>query len=178
MHEYRRDSRCSLLFVVHIIQPHSSRFLATMKHTSFFLALISLTAARGLHVLGTNANSHANTAALGTRDPQSKTPGHLTSRTDSEQQLHNPDQEPTWTDQVTGSTYARSQILTGVGPEAADERQFDWDESCTDPRERRTIIKAWADLKEADEPCIQIFGRIEVENTQCARYKIACQDSD
>lgn len=56
------------------------------------------------------------------------------------QQLTNPDNEPDYVDPVTGATTPKSRVLSGVGPAEADQRWFDWDESCTDEAHRTKIL--------------------------------------
>jgi hypothetical protein len=56
------------------------------------------------------------------------------------QQLTNPDNEPDSIDPVTGATTPKSRVLSGVGPAEADQRWFDWDESCTDEAHRTKIL--------------------------------------
>ena len=64
------------------------------------------------------------------------------------QQLQDPDNEGTYQDPTTGNQIQKSMILTGVGPEAADNRQFDWDQSCSDPGQRGKIFAAWENFQE------------------------------
>ncbi|OQO02810.1 hypothetical protein B0A48_11093 [Cryoendolithus antarcticus] len=69
-------------------------------------------------------------------------------RADSAQNVHNPDSEPTYTDQVSGEAIQKSQILKGVGPpEAEEHRYFDWDETCTDANDRQMIFQAWQNFQ-------------------------------
>ncbi|KAI0517996.1 hypothetical protein F5B22DRAFT_654329 [Xylaria bambusicola] len=60
-----------------------------------------------------------------------------------EQQLTNLDNEPGHQDHVTGNTTPKSRVLTGVGPKEADNRWFDWDESCSDPNHRTKIVNTF-----------------------------------
>lgn len=66
----------------------------------------------------------------------------------TQQQLHDPDNEGTYTDPVTGAQVQKNRILTGVGPEAADNRLFDWDESCSDAGQRAKILSAWENFQD------------------------------
>ncbi|KAI1127399.1 hypothetical protein F5Y10DRAFT_242969 [Nemania abortiva] len=59
------------------------------------------------------------------------------------QQLTNPDNEPDYRDPVTGNTIPKSRVLSGVGPQAADNRWFDWDESCSDADQRTKIANTF-----------------------------------
>lgn len=61
----------------------------------------------------------------------------------ADQDLTNPDNEPTYEDEVTGEDWDKSKILSGVGPDAADKRYFDWDESCVDSGQREKIMLTW-----------------------------------
>lgn len=56
------------------------------------------------------------------------------------QQLTNPENEPDYEDPTTGSKTPKSRVLSGVGPEEADNRWFDWDESCSDADQRTKIL--------------------------------------
>lgn len=59
------------------------------------------------------------------------------------QQVHNLDNEPEFEDFTTGNKTPKSRILTGVGPDEADNRWFDWDESCTDKDQRAKIVNTF-----------------------------------
>lgn len=66
----------------------------------------------------------------------------------SQQQLRDLDNEGTYQDPTTGAVIQKSMILTGVGPAAADSRQFDWDQSCSDATHRGTILAAWENFQD------------------------------
>lgn len=57
--------------------------------------------------------------------------------------LTNPDEEPDYADPHSGSKIEKSRVLSGVGPDAANNRFFDWDESCTDAGQRTKIVAAF-----------------------------------
>lgn len=64
--------------------------------------------------------------------------GHLLPRV-NQQQLINPDNEPAYTDLLMGSQQEKSRILSGVGPQEAIDRWWDWDETCSDDADRAMI---------------------------------------
>ncbi|XXH01315.1 hypothetical protein Hte_007672 [Hypoxylon texense] len=59
------------------------------------------------------------------------------------QSLTNPDNEPDFEDVVTGDKTPKSRVLSGIGPEEADNRWFDWDESCSNADQRTKILAAF-----------------------------------
>lgn len=59
------------------------------------------------------------------------------------QQLTNPDNEPNYEDLITGSKTPKSRVLSGTGLAEADNRWFDWDESCSDVDQRTKILAAF-----------------------------------
>jgi hypothetical protein len=71
----------------------------------------------------------------------------LTTRDDG-QQLTNPGEEDPYTDDITGASIERSRVLSGVGPQEANDRHFDWDESCTDEKHRKKIMVAFNAMQE------------------------------
>jgi hypothetical protein len=71
----------------------------------------------------------------------------LTTRDDG-QQLTNPGDEDPFTNEITGASIAKSRVLSGVGPPEADDRHFDWDESCTDEKHRKKITLAFRVMQE------------------------------
>ena len=80
--------------------------------------------------------------------PSTGDPGSPLTARDDAQQLKNPDGEAPYTDEITGASIAKSMILSGVGPPEADDRFFDWDESCTDENYRRRITLAFRTMQE------------------------------
>ncbi|KAM0713456.1 hypothetical protein Q7P37_010418 [Cladosporium fusiforme] len=67
---------------------------------------------------------------------------HLKTRAD-EQQLTNPGDEPPYKIKATSAQIEKSRVLSGVGPPEANDRHFDWDESCTDGKHREKIVTAF-----------------------------------
>lgn len=67
---------------------------------------------------------------------------------DNEQQLTNPDSEPPYIDQSTSASIEKSRVLSGIGPQEADDRHFDWDEPCTDEQHRKKILTAFTVVQE------------------------------
>jgi hypothetical protein len=95
-----------------------------MKTTTFWIAFITASAALII-------------------PPPIGDPGSLLTARDNGQQLTNPDEEDPYTDEITGASISKSMVLSGVGPTEADERFFDWDESCTDEKHRKKIMIAF-----------------------------------
>ncbi|KAK8076729.1 hypothetical protein PG994_004001 [Apiospora phragmitis] len=77
------------------------------------------------------------------------------------QQLTNPDNEPDWVDQVTGTKTPKSRVLSGVGPEEADNRLFDWDESCSDEKQRKKILDAFTNMHQLLEWTSTHLGQLQ-----------------
>lgn len=97
-----------------------------MKSTAFSFALLSVASALSVPV-----QRQADSAGLAIR-------------ADENQNVANPDNEPPWIpDPSTGVQEAKPGILTGLGPQAATDRFFDWDESCTDASQRAQIVATW-----------------------------------
>jgi hypothetical protein len=67
---------------------------------------------------------------------------------DDGQQLTNPDKEDPYQDEISGGSIERSRVLSGVGPSEAADRQFDWDESCADEKQRKKFITAFRVMQE------------------------------
>lgn len=63
------------------------------------------------------------------------------------QNVGNPDKEPGFQVTTSGDTQDKSRVLTGVGPDAANQRYFDWDETCTDAEQRQEILDAWTNFQ-------------------------------
>lgn len=79
---------------------------------------------------------------------QTNASGLLEPRMNNQQSLSDPDNEGTYADPVTGAQVQKAMVLTGVGPAAADDRQFDWDQSCSDNTQRAKILAAWINFQE------------------------------
>lgn len=62
------------------------------------------------------------------------------------QGVENLDNEPDYEDPVSGDKIPKSRILTGLGPDAAINRFFDWDESCTDEKHRKKIAATFTNV--------------------------------
>lgn len=90
-------------------------------------------------------------SALVALPPNGNTKSHLMIRADEEQTLTNPDNEPGFKDPVTGKTMEKSRILSGIGPDAAKDRSFDWDESCSDAKHRAKIAAAFGNVQQLAE---------------------------
>lgn len=99
-------------------------FSATMIMKSLYLLLLSASVAV------------AHVAQISRRD--------LTVR--AGQDVENLDNEPDYEDPVSGDKIPKSRILTGLGPDAAINRFFDWDESCTDETHRKKIAATFANV--------------------------------
>jgi hypothetical protein len=67
---------------------------------------------------------------------------------DDGQQLTNPDKEDPYQDAISGGSIEKSRVLSGVGPSEANDRHFDWDESCADEKQRKKIITAFGVMQE------------------------------
>ncbi|KAM0690648.1 hypothetical protein Q7P36_009416 [Cladosporium allicinum] len=57
--------------------------------------------------------------------------------------LTNPGEEDPYIDEITGASIERSRVLSGFGPQEANDRHFDWDESCTNKDHRKKIVTAF-----------------------------------
>lgn len=66
------------------------------------------------------------------------------------QQLTNPDNEPAFV-HPDGSTEEKSRVLSGLGNPEADNRWFDWDESCSDAGQRQMILSTFTATMELAE---------------------------
>ena len=87
-------------------------------------------------------------AALVVPPPSNGISDILLKTRDDGQQLTNPDKEDPYTDAITGDSIEKSRVLSGVGPQEANDRHFDWDESCTDEKQRRKILIAFNVMQE------------------------------
>jgi hypothetical protein len=67
---------------------------------------------------------------------------------DNGQQLTNPDREDPYIDPLTGASIEKSRILAGIGPQEAQDRHFDWDESCVDEQQRKKIMTTFVVFQE------------------------------
>lgn len=59
------------------------------------------------------------------------------------QQVVNLDNEPDFEDPDSNDKVSKSGILSGLGNAEADNRWFDWDQTCTDAGERQKILTAF-----------------------------------
>ena len=100
-----------------------------MKTTTFWIAFITASAALVV-------------------PPSTGDPGSLLTARDDGQQLTNPDREDPYVDAITGASVDKSRVLSGVGPQDADDRHFDWGESCTDEKHRKKIMIAFGVVQE------------------------------
>lgn len=74
-------------------------------------------------------------------------PAHGTSLAPrADQKAENLDSEVALKDPVSGLEIPKALILTGLGPDEASKRLFDWDESCTDKDDRERIVTAWRNV--------------------------------
>jgi hypothetical protein len=87
-------------------------------------------------------------AALVVPPPSNGISDILLKTRDDGQQLTNPDKEDPYTDAITGDSIEKSRVFSGVGPQEANDRHFDWDESCTDEKQRRKILIAFNVMQE------------------------------
>ncbi|KPM36219.1 hypothetical protein AK830_g10358 [Neonectria ditissima] len=69
----------------------------------------------------------------------------------ADQTLTNPDNDPDYEDHTTGNKTPKSRVLSGVGPQAADDRWFDWDESCSDKDQRAKIVTAFEQITQLSD---------------------------
>lgn len=60
--------------------------------------------------------------------------------TRAEQNIEQLDNEEDFEKGGSGDLIPKSRILTGIGPQQAIDRVFDWDESCTDEGQRKKIV--------------------------------------
>lgn len=65
-------------------------------------------------------------AALVVPPPSNGISDILLKTRDDGQQLTNPDKEDPYTDAITGDSIEKSRVLSGVGPQEANDRHFDW----------------------------------------------------
>ncbi|KAF2759135.1 hypothetical protein EJ05DRAFT_509995 [Pseudovirgaria hyperparasitica] len=80
-------------------------------------------------------------AALVVSTPDNVKATHIAPRVG--QSFTNPDNEPQYEDPVTKAKVDKAKILSGVGPKEADDRWFDWDETCTDADQRKIIFQTF-----------------------------------
>lgn len=83
-------------------------------------------------------------AAVAVKPNDERPNQHLTTREDG-QHAENLDKEQDHEDPVTKSKTPKSRVLIIGEPKAASDRWFDWDESCTDSRDRQKITAAFQD---------------------------------
>lgn len=69
----------------------------------------------------------------------------------ADQTLTNPDNDPDYEDPTSGDKTPKSRVLSGVGPQAADDRWFDWDESCSDKDQREKIVTAFEQMTQLSD---------------------------
>lgn len=117
--------------------------ITTMKLSSFLLMLISACAASVVPLPGSEYHDFIKARYRDTNPADRVIRASLERRANSGQQLTNPDSEPPYTDPTSGSQVDKSRILSGTGFQPADDRYFDWDESCSDADERLKIATAW-----------------------------------
>ena len=70
-------------------------------------------------------------------------PLHSRLMTRAAQELTNPDNEPAFADPLSGAQTPKSRVLSGVGPQEANDRWFDWDESCANEEDREKVVAAF-----------------------------------
>lgn len=116
---------------------------ATMKVITLLIALVT------------------TSSALVALPPSGDTRSRLTIRADEEQKLTNPDNEPGFKDPVTGATMEKSRVLSGIGPDAAKDRFFDWDESCSDATHRAKIVAAFGSVQQLAEHASTRLGDLK-----------------
>jgi hypothetical protein len=109
-----------------IIEPHLQ---AAMKTITLLIAFVTASAA-----LVVPPSDGISTMLLKPRDDG--------------QQLTNPDEEDPYVNEITGESISKSRVLSGIGPQEANDRHFDWDESCTDEKHRKKIMVAFGAMQE------------------------------
>lgn len=85
--------------------------------------------------------------------------GHLEAR-DDEQKLINPDNEDPYYEPITDSDIEKSRILSGIGPEEAKQRYFDWDESCDNEYDRKKIVATFVNFQQLVEQASEKLGKL------------------